>query len=196
MKLLKINLVVVFLLLSIFSFTIQNSTYQLGDKIDDLEFVDSDNKAVHLKELSAQNGFVLVFTSNNCPYAKMYEGRIKALYEAYKDKGIEVLAVNPNDVTKSPADSFEKMKSKNFPFKYVKDQSKKVALSLGAKRTPEVFLIQKHNSELHLVYKGAIDDSANASKVNVKYLEDAIEKMLGRKQITNKETTVTGCTIK
>jgi peroxiredoxin len=109
-----------------------------------------------------------------------------------------MVALCGNDVNKYPQDSFESMKllydQINLPFEYLHDESQEVLKSLGAKRTPEVFLF---NQRRELVYKGAIDDSwENESTVMKVYLEDAIEYCLDGIEVDYPEVPAVGCSIK
>ena len=78
----------------------------------------------------------------------------------YASKGVQLVAINSNDASKYPEDSFPKMKErareKHFGFPYLWDEGQEVARSYGAERTPEVFLFDKAGT---LRYHGVIDDN-------------------------------------
>lgn len=174
--------------------------YKIGQKVGDFSLKNVDGKTVSLAEQKGK-GAIVIFTCNHCPFSQAYEDRIIALHNAYAPKGYPVLAINPNDVTKSPDDSFEKMqeraKSKTFPFPYLYDETQNVAKAFGAARTPHVFIVQKDAKDWVLRYIGAIDNNTeSAEKADKKYTEDALNALLAGKTPEPAETKAIGCTIK
>jgi hypothetical protein len=108
------------------------------------------------------------------------------------------MAISANDTVAYPQDGMDGMKQLhrqlNMPFPYLLDENQEVAKSLGAERTPEVFLF---NNKRELVYKGAIDDNwENPNAVMQVYLEDAIEYSLDGLEIDYPEVPAIGCSIK
>lgn len=172
--------------------------YQINDKIQDFKLKDTHDKWVSLKDFKNVKGYIVVFTCNHCPYANLYEERIKALDKKYKPKGYPVVAINPNDKNKVPEDSFEAMKKRaeeyQYSFPYLHDESQAIAKAFGASRTPQVFLVDKN---LVLRYIGAIDDDTeNINEQKQLYVEDAIQQLDAGKQPKVTETKAIGCTIK
>lgn len=108
-----------------------------------------------------------------------------------------VIAINSNDPTDYPEDSYSEMqkraKTLGFAFPYVVDATSDVARAFDAKRTPEAFLFDKDGK---LVYHGAIDDSQDASGVKDHFLQDAITASVAGQPVANKETKFVGCGIK
>jgi peroxiredoxin len=146
-------------------------------------------------------GYIVIFTCNSCPYAKMYEDRINALDAKYKAIGYPVVAIMPNDPLESPEDSFENMqmraKEKNFSFPYLMDETQEITRAYGASRTPHVYLLKKERDKNKVVYIGAIDDNyRDPEAVKVKYVEDAIEALENNRSISTNFTKAIGCTIK
>lgn len=172
--------------------------YQVGDKATDFKLKNVDGKMVSMADYKDAKGYVVIFTCNHCPYSIAYEDRINDLNKKYAPLGYPVLAINPNDPSVSPGDSYEAMqersKSKNFTFPYLYDEGQKVFPVYGATRTPHVFLLDK---DLTVAYIGAIDNNhQDASAANEKYLEDAIEDLRADKQPDPNFTKAIGCTIK
>jgi len=136
----------------------------------------------------------LVFTCNHCPVAKAYEDRLVALQKDYQGKGLQVIAVNVNNL---PADRLDKMKEraeeKGFNFPYLYDPSQKIGRDYGASVTPHIFLLDKDRK---VAYVGAIDDDMKADKVKTKYLRDAVDAVLAGKQPKTTQTQPVGCSIK
>lgn len=175
--------------------------YKPGDKARDFKLKNVDGAMMSLADMKAAKGFIVVFTCNHCPFSVKYEDRITALDKKYKDLGYPVVAVNPNDDKKEPDDSFEKMivrhKEKIFTFPYLHDATQEIAKSYGASRTPHVFVLRKSGSDMIVEYIGAIDDNANdANAAKTKYVEIAVEELLGNKKVTQSTTKAIGCTVK
>jgi peroxiredoxin len=188
--------------ISVLCFTaLQAQGYNVGDKATGFNLKNIDDKMVSLEKYSSAKGFIVIFTCNHCPYAKAYEDRIIDLDKTYKQKGYPVVAINSNDVTIAPDDSFENMKirakDKGFSFPYLFDADQSIANAYGAARTPHVYLLKKEKGELIVKYIGAIDNNyQDASAVTEKYLADAIEDLLADKEPSVNFTKAIGCTIK
>ena len=203
MKTLKI-LGALTLLISMASFvgtTSAEKGYDIGDTATDFSLKNIDGKMVSLSDYADAKGFLIVFTCNTCPYAVAYEDRIVALDAKYKTQGVPVIAINPNNPSAKPGDSFEKMKvrakEKGFTFPYLLDEGQKVYPQYGATRTPHVYLLEKTASGNVVKYIGAIDDNyQDASQVEEKYVENAVDAMLAGKEIKVTSTKAIGCTIK
>ena len=173
----------------------------VGDKVPNFIVKNIDGKSVGLMSFKDMKGLILIFTCNHCPYSVANEDRIIALHKAYAAKGWPVLAINPNDPTKVPEDSFEEMqnraKDKEFPFPYAIDETQQVAKGFGARKTPHVYLLQKVGDEFRVAYVGAIDNSPkDATKVTEKYVVDALNALIDGKQPEVTLTKAIGCSIK
>lgn len=174
---------------------------KVGDVAPTFNLKNVDGKMVSLDDYRSQKGVIVIFTCNHCPYAKAYEDRIIALDKQYKPKGFPVVAINPNDVSIVPEDSYENMqvraKEKGFTFPYLYDATQAVANAYGAERTPHVFLLKKSGDKFEVAYIGAIDDNyKDASAVKTRYVEQAIEAILAGKKPEPSTTKAIGCTVK
>ncbi|MBK8699603.1 MAG: thioredoxin family protein [Saprospiraceae bacterium] len=172
--------------------------YKPGDVAVDFKLKNVDGKMVSLSDFKSAKGYIVIFTCNHCPYAKMYEDRIIALQDKYGKAGFPVIAINPNDPAAEPDDSFDMMKKrakeKGFKFPYLFDDGQKIFPVYGATRTPHVFLLDKNRV---VKYIGAIDDNPqDAAAVKSKYLEDAISAIQQGKDIIPNVTKALGCSIK
>ncbi len=175
--------------------------YKVGSDVADFSLKNIDGQMVSMADYKEAKGYIVVFTCNTCPYAKMYEQRIEALNQMYASKGFPVLAINSNDVTKQPDDSFEKMQNraneKSYSFPYLYDESQAIATRFGATRTPHVFVVSKNSDKLKVAYIGAIDNNPkDAAAADVKYVEDAINSLLAGDAVETDFTKAIGCTIK
>ncbi|CAM3448577.1 Thioredoxin domain-containing protein [Flavobacterium longum] len=175
--------------------------YKVGDVATDFSLKNIDGKLVSLKDFNSAKGFIVIFTCNHCPFAKAYEDRIIALDKKFKPQGYPVIAINPNNPSKAPDDSFELMqqraKEKGFTFPYLFDDGQKIYPQYGATKTPHVYLLQRTDQGNIVKYIGAIDDNyEDESAVKQRYVEQAIEALQNGKDIETKETKAIGCSIK
>ena len=172
----------------------------IGSKapMTDTKLKNVDGKDVTLSDVKGAAGTLVVFTCNHCPFAKAWETRIVDLGNAYRAKGIGVIAVNANDPKVAAEDSYEMMqqrvKDRGIQYPYVVDATSGLAKAFGATRTPEAFLFDRDGK---LVYHGAIDDNAQEpDAVKARYLKDALDAVVGGKEVAVKETKSIGCGIK
>jgi peroxiredoxin len=176
--------------------------YKIGDKAVDFKLKNVDGKLLSLTDFPNAKGFVVIFTCNHCPYAQAYQDRIIEIDKIYKTKGYPVIAINPNDPSIMPEDSYDAMiqraKEKAYTFPYLIDEKQEVYKAYGATRTPHVFLLQKNEKgDLIVKYIGAIDDNyQDASAVKEKYLANAIDALLMGKEPDPNYTKAIGCSIK
>ena len=145
-----------------------------------------------------ENGLLVVFSCNTCPFVVMWEDRYRQLEKMCQINNIGMVYINSNEAKRDGDDSQEAMKNyaKNmgYSFPYLIDEKSAIANAFGAKTTPHTYLFNKNKS---LVYKGAIDDNfRDISQVKQTYLLDAIEQMVAGQDIKLKETNAKGCSIK
>lgn len=194
-------MIILFAMISGASVTAGDGGYQVGDKAADFKLKNIDGKWVSLGDYKDAKGFIVIFTCNHCPYAKAYEDRIVALDKKYAPEGFPVIAINPNDATAYPDDSYENMqkraKEKGFTFPYLYDEQQTVYPQYGATRTPHIFILAKAGDEMTVEYIGAIDDNyEDASKVTNKYVENAVDALLAGNKPEVTSTKAIGCSIK
>lgn len=194
----------VFLLLAVVAISLQSfagQPYKAGDLATDFSLKNLNGKMVSLSQYEDAKGFIVVFSCNSCPVVIKYEDRIKDLHKEYSNKGYPVVAINSNDPSVSPGDSYEAMKKhakKNgYEFEYLYDESQDVAKTYGATNTPHVYLLSKQEGKLKVEYVGAIDNNAdNSDAADKKYLADALNKLLKGEQPAVTGTKAVGCGIK
>lgn len=205
MKKQKLPLVYLMCLLfvgALFSAVPADNGYQVGDTARDFKLKNVDGNMVSMADYKDAKGFIVTFTCNTCPYSVAYEDRIIDLHNKYAPKGYPVIAINPNDVSASPKDSYSDMqqraKEKNFPFAYLQDETQEITKAYGATRTPHLYVVQKQpNGKYKVAYIGTIDDnSRDASKVEKKYAEAALDELVAGKTVSQPNTKAIGCTIK
>jgi peroxiredoxin len=157
-----------------------------------------DGKRYGLKDLAAENALVIFFSCNHCPYVQAYEDRVMELQNEFRGKGVRFVAINANDATTHPDDSFDNMvaraKERKFNFLYLRDEGQDVARAFGATHTPHLFVFDK---ERRLRYTGRIDDNwQEPEKVTRRYLRDALNALTQGQAPAEAETFAIGCTIK
>lgn len=175
--------------------------YNVGDYAADFKLKNIDGREVSMASYPNAKGFIIAFTCNTCPYAKLYEDRIIALDKQFAPKGYPVIAINPNDPALQPDDSMEEMqkraKEKGYAFPYLQDNTGSVAKAFGATRTPHIYILSKEPKGYKVEYVGAIDNNhKDASAADQKYAEEAINQLLSGKKPKTTTTKAIGCTIK
>jgi len=160
----------------------------------------TDNKVISLEKYKNAKGFIIVFTCNKCPMAKLYSERLNILYSKYKSKGIYLMAINSMDTLAYKEENFKlmqkKVKKEKLLFPYLQDKEQAVAKQFGATYTPQSFVIWKNKLGKWIIrYEGSIDDSALEPKKANNYLETAVVELLQNKTVTNPYTKSVGCRI-
>ena len=119
-----------------------------------------DGRLWTLAECKGENGLLVMFICNHCPYVKAVRERIVRDTLALLKYGVKSVAIMSNDPTDYPEDAFENMqqvaKEQGFPFPYLWDQTQDVAKAYGAVCTPDFF---GYNAQLELQYRGRLDAS-------------------------------------
>lgn len=164
----------------------------------DLKMQDISGKNTTMNEAKKDNGVLVMFSCNTCPYVVKNQKRTLSVSEYATKNNIGVIILNSNEAYRGNEDSFEAMQAyardQHYQWSYVVDKDHEVADAFGANRTPECFLFDK---DLKLVYHGAIDDSpADVSAVKRVHLKEAINELVAGKEITVKESRSVGCSIK
>lgn len=173
-----------------------NKVLDAGDKAPDFKgIIGTDDKKHSLDEYKDAAAVALVFTCNHCPVAIACEDRIIELQKAYKDKNVQVIAINVNNTEQDKLDMMkERVEQKGYNFPYLYDPTQKVAKDFGARVTPDVVLLDK---DRNVVYTGLIDDAPlEPAKAQKHYLRDAIDAVLAGKSPSTNETKAQGCGIK
>ena len=159
---------------------------------------DVSGKMIAVKDAMKQNGVLVMFSCNTCPYVIKNQSRTKEIAAFAKANNIGIIVLNSNEAQRGGDDSFAAMqqyaKNQGYDFPYVVDANHQQADAYGATRTPELFLLDVQGK---LVYKGAIDDSpADIAKVNRIHAREAIKELVDGKSVSIKESRSVGCTIK
>ena len=164
----------------------------------DVKLKDISGKEVAIKDIKKENGVLVMFSCNTCPFViKNQQRTIEAGNYAEKNN-VGFIILNSNEGQRNDDDSFEAMKAyakeQGYKWNYVVDKNNVLADAFGASRTPECFLF---NKDLKLVYHGAIDDNpTDPDNVKRHHLKEAINEMVAGKEVSYKESRSVGCGIK
>lgn len=169
----------------------------IGDGIPYFELGGVDDE-IYTPESFTGRVLVMIFTCNHCPYAQAYEDRLIRLQKYFSVQGVDFVAINSNDDSSYPEDSFLKMKErakkKGFPYPYLRDKDQVIAQKFGAEVTPEAFVFDRNNT---LQYHGRIDDNwRNPEGVEDNTLKNAISDLLSGATPKVQKAPTLGCSIK
>jgi len=169
-----------------------------GWLLPEMNLKNTDGGLVSLQGQAGENGLLVVFTCNHCPYAIAVWPRLLRHATILKHMGINTLAVNPNIHPDYPADGVPAMAEKitewNIDFPYLADEDQAVARSFDAQCTPDVYLF---DADRRLYYHGRIDDCwKDEGKVASQELLSAAESMMAGKSAPQPQYPSIGCSIK
>jgi peroxiredoxin len=158
-----------------------------------------DNETWSLQDCVGENGLVVMFICNHCPYVKAILDRIVRDTLELKGLGVNTVAIMSNDTNEYEEDSFENMKRISdqfeFSFPYLIDQTQQIAKNYGAVCTPDFF---GYNHDLELQYRGRLDESKKTSaKPHVdRELFNAMKLIAETRKGPEVQTPSIGCSIK
>jgi peroxiredoxin len=186
---------------------LEHPVLPIGAPAPDFSLEGVDGKMHTLGEYSGAKLLAVVFESNHCPVSIAYEGRIKQLYEDYKDKGVQLIAINPNnasavqlselgytDTTDDMKDMKIRASLRHIEWPYLYDgETQSTAAKFGAVATPHIFIFDQDRK---LRYQGHIDDSTAIANVKSRDARNAIEALLAGQPVPIATTPAFGCTTK
>jgi peroxiredoxin len=179
----------------------------IGSPAPDFALPGTDGSIHRLSDYASSPILVVVFTCNHCPIAQMYEQRIERLAADYKDRGVALVAIQPNDPKalrideldcSDISDSLDEMKIRvsykhlTYPYLYDGD-TQQVARAYGPQATPHVFIFDEQR---RLRYEGRIDDSYRIELVKTQDARNAIDALLAHKEVPVTHTGAMGCSTK
>ncbi len=179
--------------------SLETPVCNFGWKAVDFVLPGVDGRRYNLAAAKGENGLLLMFICNHCPYVKAIRERIVRDVKELHQHGIGAIAIMSNDPADYPEDSFDNMtrvaQEFDFPFPYVWDETQQVAQAYGAVCTPDFF---GFNSNLELQYRGRLDASRKeTAPTNVR--RDLFEAMLQVAQTScgpEQQIPSIGCSIK
>ena len=202
MKRLKILSFLFLITLGLTSLIADSPAFSIGDNapLSDLKMTDVvSGGEVSLSELNKENGLLVIFSCNTCPFVLAWEDQFPPLGELTSSKNIGMVLVNSNEAKRSDEDSKDAMKKHykdaDYNTPYLIDKGSKLADAFDAKTTPHVYLF---NNKMELVYRGSINDKFEDREKIAKtfYLEEAIKSLSSKETIDPADTREIGCSIK
>lgn len=179
---------------------IESAMIALGTKAPEFRLLDTvSDKELSYSDVRGENGTVVMFICNHCPYVIHVNEELVKMANDYKSKGIGFVAISSNDVVNYPQDGPDKMKihaaevAYNFPYLY--DESQEVAKAYDAACTPDLYVF---DAEDELYYRGRIDDAkpGTGKEITGKDMRDAMDMMLSGDPAPEKQYPSGGCNIK
>ena len=182
------------------------TTLEINASAPQLDLPGVDGKTYRLEDFADAKALVVIFTCNHCPTAQAYEQRIIQLHADYRDKGVSLVAISPNDPLAvrldelgytDLGDSFEDMKRhakrRGFKFPYLYDgDTQRASKAFGVLATPHVFIFDR---ERRLRYNGRIDE-ADVKPPKSHEARNAIDDLLAGRVVGVPKTRVFGCSTK
>ena len=169
----------------------------LGTRIIPFQLPATDGKIYSADDFASAKVLVVVFTCNHCPYAQAAEPYLLDLARQYQPQ-VQFVAINANDVTEYPDDSFEKMQQrtveKHYPFPYLQDESQDVAKAYQAQCTPDIYVFDQ---DRRLAYHGRINNvRKTGDEATTHELQDALDALLTGELVDSNQKPSMGCSIK
>ena len=178
---------------------IQTPICDFGQMAHDFKLKSTDNKIVSLDDVKGENGTLIMFICNHCPYVKAITKDIAEDCKKLKDLGVNSVAICANDAENYPEDSFDNMiifaEKNQFDFPYLVDETQEIAKTYDAVCTPDFF---GYNKNLELQYRGRLRELKNLVPVRdgesdlFKAMKQVAETGNGPEQ----QTPSAGCSIK
>lgn len=177
--------------------------YTSGDVVADFRLPEVGTDSVyHLNEMTDASAVVLVFFGNECPYAKLYQKRLKDFHQRFSSSGVIFLAINSYNQQEYPDESVRSMQASwdtlAMPMPYLADKRGSVARDYDVKRVPQAFVLTP-DDEGHFIlrYRGVIDDNPQlAEDTHNDYLKDAIHAVLHKKTPPKTYVRPIGCNLR
>jgi thiol-disulfide isomerase/thioredoxin len=187
--------------------SVEQPSLAIGAPAPNFSLPGVDGKTHALSEYAGDKILAVVFQCNSCLESQLYESRIERLYQDYRDKGVALVAINPNNPNSirldeqgytDVSDSLDDMKIRaefrhiDYPYLYDGD-TQTVSMKFGPVATPHIFVFDQDRK---LRYSGRLDDNAQESLVKSSDARNAIDALLGGEQVSAASTTAFGCSPK
>ena len=171
---------------------------EMGWNARAFELSDPEGKTYNLSELQGENGLLIAFICNHCPYVIKTINRLVDDAQLLQAEGINVVAINSNDYSYVAEDSPAMMQKFStqygFTFPYLVDEDQSVARIYGAVCTPDFF---GFNNAGELQYRGRLDDARMDDPLDRKTeLLDAMRQVSKTGQGPSIQHSSMGCSIK
>ena len=179
---------------------LQSNPLTKGTLAPDFNLLDTvSDKMISLQDVKGENGTVVMFICNHCPFVLHVNDELVRLAKDYQDKGIGFVAISSNDVNYVPQDGPQYMKQHaarmGYPFPYLYDETQEIAREYDAVCTPDFYVF---DAGLRSVYHGKLDDSRPGRNipVNGQAIRNVLDTMLDGQEYIGSELPSVGCSIK
>jgi peroxiredoxin len=166
----------------------------LAPTFEGLEGVDG--RTYGFSTFEDRQALVLIFSSNRCPTAKAYAGRMNELQADFAGRGVQVVAINSNDPHLYPDESLdgmvERAREDGYTFPYLRDAGQTTARAYGPTCTFDVFVL---DADRRLRYEGRFDDARLAERVTTHDLRNALDDILAGREVRAPKTRAFGCSL-
>jgi peroxiredoxin len=189
-----VRIILLVLFLSSFSFS-QDGSQGAPDiigSVDNFTLKDYSGSEYSLEDYADSEAIVILFIATRCPVSNAYNQRMASLYEDYSDKPVTFLGINSNK-QEDVGEIKKHAKENGLDFIILKDLNNIIADKFNAKFTPEIFVL---SPDFNVLYHGRIDDSRKEPEVESTDLRNALDEILGGKNVSVTETKAFGCSIK
>ncbi len=171
--------------------------FDLGQKAPSFEnLLGVDGKRYSLSTFDDKLIVVLIFLANRCPTARVYTDRLKSIQNDFGVKGVQLVGINSDNQYFFSLEALSKMvevaEERELNFPYLKDEHQTVAKKYGALVTLHAFVLDKERT---LRYRGRVDDSRDPSRVTSHDLQNALDDLLGGREVRVPETRPFACAI-
>ena len=178
---------------------VSSAMLELGTVAPSFTLPDTEGRQVSTTEFERAPALLVMFICHHCPYVKHVRPELARIGHDYLPRGVAILAVASNDVTKYPMDGPDGMRQEKaeagYPFPYLYDETQDVARAYHAACTPDLYLF---DGDRRLVYRGQLDDSRPGNEIPVtgRDLRSALEAVLAGEAISPHQRPSIGCSIK
>jgi peroxiredoxin len=171
----------------------------LGTPAPDFSLPDTEGRIVSRDQFRDAPALLVLFLCNHCPFVRHVARELATIGRDYGDRGVAIVAINPNDPTAYPEDAPDRMREEKarvgYPFPYLFDETQDIARAYQAACTPDIYLF---DADRRLFYRGQIDDSrpSNGLPVTGRDLREALDAVLSGLPPTKEQRPSIGCSIK
>jgi peroxiredoxin len=204
---LRRSLAVVFILMAAGCSRNEQAGLPIGAAAPEFSLPGIDGKSHALRDYAGSRVLAVVFTGNSCPASQAYEARIRKLHEDYRDRGVSVVAINPNspsamqladlgysDLGESLDDMKVRAAHRRIDYPYLSDADQSVAKKFGVVAAPHLFVFDQART---LRYQGRIDERAEGSGIaDAHDARTALDAVLAGQPVATARTAVEGCPVK
>jgi len=172
---------------------------ELGKQMPDFNLLGIDGAQWNIQKCMGENGLVVMFICNHCPYVKSIQERLVEDAHSMRKFGVKMVAIMSNDVHDYPEDSYENMqkiaRQKSYPFPYLLDETQEVAKLYKAVCTPDIFGLDAATT---LQYRGRLDSAGrdDTTQKLPRDLVNAMQELVQKSKITTRQIPSMGCSIK